>query len=273
MKTKWLDFVLLLTNRIYTRKQKVLSEVGLKTVANIIVLIGLEIFLALVSLPLYLTTKSGGVVAYLEEKGGYAKVSFDYNLRRILTLTGVGIFLIIWLMKLLLIVLAPHLFGPMRLYQVSDLRPADLLSKETVQTETGIQTARVSPAMLVPSLEGVNKIGGGNYEFYGKAVPNSTVVLLLSDTQSVIYTEVANVEGVWKITHPQTNFKLSPGNHSILVFSYDAAKGIRSEVAPTQYFKVQINWLESLSQKIDVLANWSVVLIIILGIFLTFLTI
>jgi len=273
MKTKWLDFVLRLTNRIYTRKQRVLSEEGFKTVANIIVLVGLEIFLALVSLPLYLTTKSGGVIAYLEEKGGYAKVSFDYNLRRILTLTGVGVFLIIWLLKLLLIVLAPHLFGPMRLYQVSDLRPADLLSKELVQTETGIQTARVSSALPIPSLDGVNKVKGGDYEFYGKAVPNSTVVLLLSDKQTVIYTEKTTSEGVWKIIHPQTNFKLNSGNHSIIVFGYDESKGIRSEVGPTQYFKVQINWLESLSQQLDVLANWSVVLIIILGIFLTFLTI
>lgn len=273
MKTKWLDFVLRLTNRIYSRKQLMLQQEGLKSLVNIIVLVSLEIFLAVVSLPLYLTTKSGGVVAYFEEKGGYKKVSFDYNLRRILTLTGVGVFLLIWLFKLLLIILAPQLFGPMRLYNVSSLRPADLLNQELVQTETSIQTARVSSDLPVPSLVGINKIKGGDYEFYGQGAPNSTVVLLLSDVQTIIYTEKIDNGGNWKVRHAQNYFGLSQGNHSVLVFNYDESRGVRSEISPAQYFKVQTSWLENLTKQIDVLANWSVILIIILGILITFLTI
>ena len=119
MKTKWLNFVLLLTNRIYARKQNILTLTGIQTVGGILVLILLEIILAIVSLPIYLTTKSDGVVAYFEEKGGYEKVAFDYNLRRILTMTGVGVILLIWLIKLLLIISVSSIFGPLKLYQVS----------------------------------------------------------------------------------------------------------------------------------------------------------
>jgi len=54
MKTKWLNFVLLLTNRIYARKQNILTLTGIQTVGGILVLILLEIILAIVSLPIYL---------------------------------------------------------------------------------------------------------------------------------------------------------------------------------------------------------------------------
>ncbi|MFA6551288.1 MAG: hypothetical protein WCV41_02035, partial [Patescibacteria group bacterium] len=72
-----------MTNRIYSRKQAIIGQAGLGVIYNIFLLIVSEIFLAVVSLPLYLSLKSKGVTAYLSEKGTYAKVSFDYNLRRV----------------------------------------------------------------------------------------------------------------------------------------------------------------------------------------------
>lgn len=273
MKTKWLNLVLLLTNRIYGRKQNILAQTGIQTVWGIAVLIVLEIFLAIISLPIYLTTKSAGVVAFFEEKGGYEKVAFDYNLRRVLTVTGVTVILLVWLAKLTLIVSVPSVFGPLKLYSVSDLRPAELAEKEMVQTETGIQTARVAADMAVPVLKGINKERGGNYLFYGEAKPGVTVVLYLSDLQTVIYTGEADKTGYWEIRHLRQDLKLREGNHSVLLFSYDKQKGVRGEVSSAQYFRVVMPWQEALVNQIDVLANWSVVIIIILGIFLTFLTI
>ena len=92
MKNQWLNLVLHLTNRIYNKKQLVIGQAGLVVIYNILLLIILEIVLGIISLPLYLSLQTKGVIAFLSEKGTYAKVSFDYNLRRILTLTGVGIF-------------------------------------------------------------------------------------------------------------------------------------------------------------------------------------
>lgn len=273
MKNQWLNLVLVLTNRIYVRKQQVVGQTGLTAAYNIIVLIAFEIILGVISLPLYLGTRPAGVTAFFAEKGTYEKIAFDYNLRRILTLTGVGIIAAIWTLKLLLILLLPRVYGPLQLYSVTDFRPADILSKELVAAETGLQTARMILSIPRPELTGVDKISGGDYVFYGKGQPNSTVVLLLSDQQTAIYTANTDNNGDWKITQLKKNFKLNEGNHSVLVFTYDNKLGVRSDTAPEQYFKVTTSWADSLVKNVDVLANWSVVLILLVGVFVTFLTI
>lgn len=273
MKNRWLNLVLLLTNKIYTKKQLIIGQAGLGAVYNIFVLILLEIFLGIISLPLYLGLKSAAVVAFFEEKGAYAKVNFDYNLRRVLTLTGVAIVASIWVVKLLLILLLPSVYGPLPLYSVTDFRPADILSKDLVTAETGIQTARVLKTMPRPELSEVKKISGGDFLFSGKGQPNSMVVLLLSDKQTAIYTAPIDAKGNWQVEYLHAKFKLTDGNHSVIVFGYDQKLGVRSEIGMEQFFKVKSSGLDALVKNVDVLANWSVIIIIILGIFLTVLTI
>ncbi|MFA6594377.1 MAG: hypothetical protein WCT16_03945 [Candidatus Buchananbacteria bacterium] len=272
MKNKWLNLVLLLTNRIYNRKQLIVGQTGLEAVYNIFLLFLWEIFLAAVSFPLYLTLRSRDVTAYFTERGAYAQVNFDYNLRRILTVTGVGVIALVWLIKLLIIVLTPAVLGPLQLYTVTNLQPADITQKDLVAADTGIQTARVVSAMARPELQQVKKIQGGDYVFSGIGQPRSTVVLLLSDKQTAIYTADTDDRGLWQIEQSQSSFRLSEGNHSVLVFNYDKKQGIRSEAAPAQYFKVVTTWFDLITKNVDSLANWSVIIIILLGIFLTILT-
>ena len=262
-----------MTNRVYSRKQLILGQIGLVAVVNIIVLIASEIVLGFISLPLYLTLKPEKVVAYFSEKGSYAKINFDYNLRRILTVTGVGVVALIWTLKLLLILLFPVVYGPLQLYSVSNLEPVDILSKNLITTETGIQTARVVGTMPKPELSEVRKVSGGDYNFLGKGQPNSQVVLLLSDVSTAIYTADVDQNGDWQINHQQKNFKLSQGNHSVIIFGYDPKLGVRSETSPEQFFKSTSSWYDYLVKNVDSLANWSVVIIILFGIFLIFLTI
>ncbi len=272
MKNQWLNIVLSFTNRIYKRKQLIVGQTGLGAIYNILILILSEIMLGIVSLPLYLSVQSSGVTAFFAEKGTYAKVAFDYNLRRVLTLTGVGIFAAIWAVKLILILSVPAAYGPLKLYSVSDFRPADILSKDLIATETGIQTARIVPSVPRPTLGGVKKSLNGDHTFFGTGQPRSTLVLLLSDQQTVIYTTDIAKDGTWEISHSQKSFRLNEGNHSVIVFSYDSKLGVRSEAAPEQFFKVTTTWWDLLVKNVDVLANGSVILLILLGVFLTFLT-
>lgn len=273
MKTQWLNVVLLLTNRIYQRKQRIVGQAGLGAVYNIFILIVLEIALGIISLPLYLGLRSSGVTAFFAEKGTYEKVSFDYNLRRVLTLSGVGIIAAIWAVKLALILFVPKVYGPLQLYSVSDFRPADVLSQDLVATETGMQTARVIPSLPVPKLEKIEKIQGGDYEFFGKGQAGATIILMLSGEQTAVYTAEVDKSGNWQLAHAQNSFKLSEGNHAVVIFSYDKKLGVRSNATPEQYFKVTTTWWDVLVRNVDVLANWSIVIIILLGVFLTFLTI
>ncbi|MFZ2310770.1 MAG: hypothetical protein WAW11_04490 [Patescibacteria group bacterium] len=273
MKNKWLNLVLRLTNYIYKRKQVIIGQNGIKVILNIISLVFLEVALSVLSLPLYLTLNSGKVLAYFDEKGSYNKVNFDYSLRRVLTVTGVSIIAFIWGIKLLLILFFPTIYGPLQLYSVSGLQPVDILNQSTVASETGIQTARSVSSIPKPTLTEVRKVKGENYSFFGEGQPNTTVVLLLSDISSAIYTANINSDGKWQIDHQQNNFKLKEGNHSVVIYSYDSKLGVRSETAPAQFFKVTVSWSDYLMRNLDILTNWLIIIILSIGLFLIFLTI
>lgn len=273
MKTTWLNLVLRLTNRIYVVKEHILGESGLSAVKNILVLVLLEVVLAVVSLPLYIGLKSRNVMAFMEEKGGYSEINFDYSFRRILTLTGVAIVLVLWLIKLSFIYFVPVVYSPVNSYEFSSLRPADILTEKSVTQEALFQSAKLDETLKVPKLVGVNKISGGDFVFSGTGEPLSTVVLLLSDKQTAIYSNEVDEKGNWEIAHERSDFKLMEGNHSVLVFSYDKAKGTKSNVSPEQYFKVTSNWIDNVTKNIDAVTNWAVVIIIAFGVFLIVLTI
>lgn len=273
MKTQWLNFVLRLTNRIYAKKQDILARTGVRIVVSIFVLIILEIILAIVSLPLYLSVKASSVTAYLSDKGGYGKVDFDYNLRRVLTLTGVSLLFLVWMIKLATIIFIPNVYGPLQLYSVSDLRPVDVASEELLVNVSQIETSRVMEAMAKPELKKVKKTTSKEYVFSGIGKPSSIVVLLLSDKQTIFYSEQIDKNGQWEIKHSQDDYRLGEGNHSISVFSYDEKLGSRSNLAPEKFFKVTSSWGERLLSNIDNLINWAIVTFISIGIFLTILTI
>lgn len=264
--------ILFLTNRIYQKKQLVLTGEGWKVGQEVVTLVFLEILLAVVSLPLYIGVRPIALSAYFKDTEKFARITANYNLRRILTLTGVGVFLIIWGIKLLLILVLPHAYGPLRLYDIVNLRPTNLLQSELVANETGLQTARIVPTMPIPTLTKAAKISGGDYVFSGTAAPQHTVVLLLSGAQTAIYSALPNQNGAWEIKHQQSSFHLADGNHSVVIFSYDPKVGSRSKAAPQQFFKVTASIWDLIVKSIDSIANWSLVIILILGIFLTILT-
>lgn len=273
MRRRWLNFILSLTNRIYSRKQAIIRQEGIKIILSIVVLFFLEIFLGIVSFPLYLGLKSANVTAFLEEKGSYEKIAYDYNLRRILTLTSAGIVFLIWVIKLSVILFTPNVYGPLQLYKISDLEPADLLGEELVVAETQIQTAPINEGMPAPKFTKAEKIQGGDYIFYGTGQPFSLVVLFLSGEQTAVYTEKVDGEGNWEIGHSQNNFRLNEGNHEVVAFSYNEELNTRSKVSAQQYFKVKTSLLDKLIKNIDIFINFTIIIIIALGVLLIVLTI
>ncbi len=273
MKERWLNIILKLTNLVYQRRESVLGRRGWGNIKNVFVLVWLKMVLFVVSLPLYFTISSNKVAAYFTEKGGYAKIAVDYNLRRILTVTGVGIIALFLAIKLVLILFFPLVYGPLQLYSVSGLKPAEILNQSLITTEIGIQTARIVSTTPRPDLSGIIKKSGGDYTFLGTGQPNTTVVLLLADISSPIYTTEVDKNGGWQIDHKQSSFKLNEGSHQITIFSYDSASATRSEAAPVQSFKVVSSWFDSLVKNIDVLTSSFVIMIILFGTFLIFLTI
>lgn len=271
MKIKWLNFILLLTNRIHYKKQNIITQSGIKIIADIFVLVFLEILLAIVSLPLYLGIKTNNVTAYLEEKGGCAKISFDYSARKILTLTGVGLVLLIWSIKLILIVLIPNIYGPLQLYTISDLNPMDIANERLSFAGVPIEAAKAVDTIPTPELKNIKRTNGGDYIFYGEGEPSLNIVLSLTGEETVIYSEQIKEDGQWQIRHLQELFKLSPGNYSVMVFNYDKDLNVRGNIATESFFRVETSWANKLVGNIDVLTNWIIAIFIIIGVILTFL--
>lgn len=273
MRAKWLKFVLRLTNQIYKRKQALLNVEGFGVVTSVLSLFVYELFLALVSFPLYLGIKPEKVTAFFKEKGTYEKVSYDYSLRRILTLTSASVIFLVWLIKLIIILFTPNVVGPLQLYTISNLEVSDILESNLIITETQIQTAKVLDVMKKPKLVSIDKIRKGGYVFSGTGQPQAEIVLFLSDTQTAIYTDTIDDLGNWRIEYAKTDFKLNEGNHAVSAFCYDKKTGSRSQLSDQQYFKVKTTLLEKVFNNFDIFLNITLIVIIALGIFLIILTI
>lgn len=271
MRTKWLNLILSLTNQIYMRKKQLLKQTGFMAVMHVFALIILEIILAIISFPLYVGVRPETTTAYLEDKGAYGKIIFDYNLRRILTLTGLGIVLTILALKLILIIAVPPIYGPLHIYEVSNLQPLDITNRELIINEISIHTSKISKSIPRPVLKSVDKLSNGNIVFYGTSQPLNDVVLLLSDRHASIFYGLADINGNWQIDNSQQSFKLAEGNHSILVYSYDKNSGLRSETSDERFIKITSKWTDSLVRNVDVIMNWLIVIIVLTGAFLTFL--
>ncbi|PIT88704.1 MAG: hypothetical protein COU29_00435 [Candidatus Magasanikbacteria bacterium CG10_big_fil_rev_8_21_14_0_10_36_32] len=273
MKIKWLNLVLWLTNKVYTLKKNLVERTGLIIIVTVIKLLILEVVLAIISLPLYLGLKTKTTAVYLAEKSGFGQVAFDYRLRRLLTLTGVGVIFLIWTVKLILIISVPRVYGQLQLYKVVNFQSGTGLSQQLIKTETDIQTAKISNKIIVPVIENVTKTGMDSYAVSGSGQSFSTVAVMLTGQQTIIYTIQADNNGYWTMIHNQKNFRLNDGNHSLLAFTYDKKTGQRSDISPEQFFKVKTSLIDRLVKNIDTLTNWSVVIVILLGLFLTILTI
>src|SRR3989338_217927 len=116
MRTFWLNLIIKLTSRVYARKQELIYANGLRAAGIVFSLIGLEIYLAFVSLPLYISLRPRKVEAFFSEKKLYGQVVFDFNLRQVLTLTSLGIIALLWALKLTFILAVPRVYGPLPLY-------------------------------------------------------------------------------------------------------------------------------------------------------------
>ena len=272
MRQQWLNILLNLSHAIYRRKQDILVRHGFRAVVEVFTLILVELALAIVSLPLYLGLKPATAAAYLRSRGEYGEVTGDYKLRKIITLTGIGIVLLIWVIKLCVIVFVPRIYGPLPLYSVSGSSPVGTESAVSVIPDRSMQQAKVDLSMPLPIITHIAQMGGRDFRFSGTAQPLSTVVLLLADQQVVTYYGETDSKGEWTIDHLQAKFNLRDGNHAVSVFSYNPKTLQRSHFSDQQFFKVTSTWGDILTRNIDTLANWGIVLVIGFGILLTILT-
>lgn len=245
---------------------------GARVIVSVFVLFCLELILMVVALPLYVGMQPEKAIAYLEKKKGYGEVTFNYSVRRLLSLALFVVLIIFGLVKLSAILLVPRVGGPLELYHVVDLGAAPTSSVALASQSIDIQTATVSKTLPPPQLTLVQHLPNDNYVFSGVAEPGTTEVLFLGQPQPTIYYGTSDQSGHWVITQDSRYFKLSDGNHGVTMFSYDPSSHIRSDFSNTQYFKVAPTWPEILFKLADALLDFVIVAVVIAGVFLTILT-
>lgn len=270
MHTRWLNAILRLTNLVYLRQQRVLARTGIRTVWDTFVLAVLEVALAVVSLPLYLMLRSARATALLAERG-YAEITTHYRVRRVLTLTGVGVVLGIWILKLAIATVA--VVGPVEPYAISDLRPADLGTELALLHTAEAETARVDPTLAVPRIIGVTHERNGSVAFTGTGTPGLTIVLLVSSTSAFVFSDTVRGDGTWRIADPREGIILEPGTHEFAAYQYDPDARVRSAFSPSQYVRITRGWQERMLANIDRITNVAIITIVLIGVFLTILTI
>jgi len=275
MRSSWLNLILRLSNAIFQRKQQLLGEQGLRVVVSILILFFLEGILVVVSFPLYISVGPEKVTAFFVEKGAYARVAFDYRLRRILTLTGVTILLLILTVKFMTILIVPAVLGPLQIYSISPIRLPSMtqLSEEELLLETGIQTADLVQSLTAPVITQVERTKNHRFIFSGTGEPHASLVLFVTDKQTAIYTGEIDARGNWQIVQEDTSFQLQEGNHEIRSFSFDSSSGTRSDFSSDQYFKVETTLADALIRRIDTIANGAIIFVIFFGALLILVTI
>jgi len=102
MLKKWLNFIIHLTNKVYHAKKKLQYSNIVFSVFWGIYIILLEVFIALISLPLYIFIKPGrtGQMIRDQECPGNNFVFLGYCLRRKLTILSIVAFFIILILKI-----------------------------------------------------------------------------------------------------------------------------------------------------------------------------
>ncbi len=263
MRTGWTNLVLHTTALIYKKKQSLLVSHALKSILDIFIIIFLELFLALISFPLYLTSK--------EENVGDGS---QYKIRRILSLSFLIVILTAWLVKLLLMVGLPLYFDT-RLFLVSSEGKEQNQIVEQNFILPDVYGAEIDSSLLPPIVENLKEIGDGHLFIDGKGNENTKAVVSINNIQTGdtlqdtgIKTYVVDIDeaGYWSVETNINNFSLLPGEYRLEVMTYDDMANTRSDTSQTSYFEITQDWGDKIIVRLDTYLNYFVITLLVLGI-------
>jgi hypothetical protein len=264
MRGHWTNLILHTSASIYKRKNNVALSYASRSIFDVFAVIFLELFLAIISFPLYLVSKADS------EKG-----KSQYKIRRIFTLSFLVVILVVWLAKLILIVGVPMYFDNRQFTVttqdngVSQTAPQSYILPEVYNTtlDTGIS---------VPIVEKISTEKNGGLLVTGVGNAGSKIVVNIGKTQNgaasgfnniKIYVADADKLGNWKLETDVKVFDLKPGQYWLQAMAYDGIAGKKSDVSPTQYFEITQNLYDRIISRADVYLNYFMIAFIALGIF------
>ncbi len=264
MRGYWTNLILHTSASIYKRKNDVSISRAPKSILAVFAVIFLELFLAVISFPLYLVSKGEGT-------GGKAQ----YKIRRIFTLSFLIVILIVWLAKLVLIVGLPvYLNNRQFLITTENKRNDQAIEQSYILSD--VYNTQLDTSFSPPTVENISKTNNSGLSVSGLGKADSKIVVNIGKKQDDTSLEYNNIRiyivntdkvGNWRLETDVKSFNLQPGKYWLQAMAYDDVTGKKSDVSTTKYFEITQNLYNSLISRLDIYLNYFMIVFVALGIF------
>lgn len=258
MRQRYTTLILHLSSYVERKKQALLTRHSWQSFFDVLLLIIAELFLAVVSIPLVLSTES------VATEG----TSKRYAVRRVLTRGIISIVIVLWALKI----------GLIFLRQWTDQRIVNVQQTEHGQvfTTPRIAAASIDATIPVPTITGISGSEQYGWVTYGTAPAHDTVALYVtrtdgSDTSIKVYLAEAGDDGAFSVHEDADYFRLKSGEYAMQALIYNETQGTKSEGSNIVTAIAAASHLETLLTHLDTIVNIAVAIVLLLGIFITLL--
>ena len=270
MRGYWTNLILHTSASIYKRKSDVLVSRAPKSILDVFAVIFLELFLVLISFPLYLVSKG-------ESTGSKAQ----YKMRRIFTMSFLIVILAVWLAKLILMVGLPIYFDSRQFLITTENKGNDQAIKQSYILPE-VYNTKLDTSISVPTVENISTMSNAGLLVSGRGEADLKIVVNIGKKQEDTAPEDNNIKmyivstdktGNWRLETDVKSFNLQPGQYWLQAMAYDDVNGKKSEVSPAKYFEITQNLYDKIISKADMYLNYFMIAFIALGIFSTIILI
>jgi len=253
MKKFWLEKVIHLSSHVYKLKKRLAEVHAVKAFFYIIAVVFFEVLLAIFSFPLYLVQRKG---------------SKSFQFRRVITLSTLGLILMLWVVKLVF-----ALGSSAYIQNKSDEMISQLTDREVQIQDVSlinIETASVDESIKTPILTGIRQKDRG-VVFKGQGVPGEEIVLNIFGKVSFVTSGEIKEDGRFEVEYYDNQLKLTGGEYTVLASVYDDGKYSRSVYSNPVNFELKDNFFQQFFAMLDLYLNIFVLCSIAFGLFLTVL--
>ncbi len=232
---------------------------GFSAFVTVIALLFSEIFLAIISLPLYV------VEAAMTGSGKEVK---QYRLRRVLTLGMLSAIFVIWFLKMAFILGLSLSRGES--YRITEVKPQATLY-DTVNDE--VLLAQLDRQLSAPHILSV-KEDFQSLILRGTAPAKATVAISFvreehtkedKNTNFIMSAVDADTQGSWQMVEDRDVFSALPGKYIATAVSYQDTHQVKSVPSDPVAFEVHHRLLETIFMNFDRFLNIIVILFLLVG--------
>ena len=257
MRKKWTNLILSLTSFLYKRKQALLTSHSFTSIFNLIIIIFGEMALAIISLPLYLTSKE---VASGDQRA--------YKIRRIVSLSSLIVILTVWIFKLIFVVGLPMFSETKQAFFISEGQKIEQTEQQSFLHN--IFKLEKGNVLTPPEITNIHITANGDLFAKGTSETISNIILIISrsnlkNEMKILYSGEVNNTGEWRVEIKNNKWKKSPGLYSAQVMTYDEKAG-SSNFSPAVVFEIEQNLQDRVISKIDIFLNYFIIGFLIIGI-------